>query len=177
MRCQVAISDCRTFGLKTWAMGRVSIFLSVYSPGPTRRSEGVSIKTDKKVPRGTHLEEENSRQAGRPRENFEISGKVVKELEKVEVDFSSSVDAQNPSKQHWCTKDCDWVGSILIVWTIELQVVPQVPYEVPQLETHFWKQNLIVKIRFLNWADRSILQRWFLWPGKLFVPKTYKLTL
>ena len=29
----------------------------------------------------------DSRQAGRPREFFEISGKVVKELEKVEVDF------------------------------------------------------------------------------------------
>ena len=53
----------------------------------------MSIKTDKKVPRGTHLEEENSRQAGRPRENFEISGKVVKELEKVEVDFSVRVGA------------------------------------------------------------------------------------
>ena len=30
----------------------------------------------------------SSRQAGRPREIFEISGKVVKELEKVEVEFS-----------------------------------------------------------------------------------------
>ena len=40
-----------------------------------------------------------SRQAGRPREIFEISGQVVKELEKVEVDFSRSVDAQNPSRK------------------------------------------------------------------------------
>ena len=32
--------------------------------------------------------EVSSRQAGRPREIFEISGKVVKELEKVEVEFS-----------------------------------------------------------------------------------------
>ena len=33
----------------------------------------------------------NSRQAGRPREIFEIPGQVVKELEKVEVDFSVAV--------------------------------------------------------------------------------------
>ena len=33
----------------------------------------------------------NSRQAGRPRDFFEISGQVVKELEKVEVDFSVAV--------------------------------------------------------------------------------------
>ena len=69
----------------------------------------------------------------------------------------------------WCTRDCDWVGSILIVWTIELQVVPQVPYEVPHLETHFWKQNLIVKIRFLNWADRSILPKMVFVTGETFL--------
>ena len=38
--------------------------------------------------------EDSCRQAGRPRENFEISGKVVKELEKVEVDFSVRLPAR-----------------------------------------------------------------------------------
>ena len=37
--------------------------------------------------------EDSSRQAGRPRENFGISGKVVKELEKVEDDFSVRLGA------------------------------------------------------------------------------------